>query len=155
MKLNLNYTKLIKKKDIDLNNKGLLDDDLDILYKVIEQSTALEHLDLSYNRLTLSDGKLANAMAKNTTLQVIGLGGNNIGVNGVKHLANALKKNYTLQILDLGFNNNSIGDEGARCIADMLADNKSLQVIYLNHNNIGDQGVQSLAASLIVNTGIR
>jgi len=52
---------------INLNNKGLRDDELDIISKVIEQSTVLEKLDLRGNHLTLDDGKLANAIAKNTT----------------------------------------------------------------------------------------
>jgi len=37
----------------------------------------------------------------------------------------------------------------------MLADNKTLQKIGLNDNNISDKGAQSIATSLVVNTGIQ
>ena len=67
--MNFNFEKLVKKKRINLILKGLCDDDLDVLYKVMGESTVLEALSLSNNQLTLSDGKLTNAIAKNTTLK--------------------------------------------------------------------------------------
>jgi len=45
--MNFNYEKLVKKRRINLILKGLCDDDLDILYKVIGESTVLEALSLS------------------------------------------------------------------------------------------------------------
>jgi NLR family CARD domain-containing protein 3 len=78
--------------------------------------------------VTLADGKLANAIAKNGTINVLNFEGNNsIGLEGVKHLAAAIKENDTLEKLFLDGNN--IGDEGAKYIAEMLAVNKSLQII--------------------------
>ena len=65
--MKLNFDELIKRKIINLRSKGLKDDDLDILYKVIEENTVLEQLHLGDNNLTLSDGKLAKAIANNTT----------------------------------------------------------------------------------------
>ena len=125
--MNFNFEKLVKKKRINLILKGLCDDDLDVLYKVIGESTVLEALSLSNNQLTLSDGKLANAIAKNTTLKELNLRRNKINLKGIKHLADALNENNkTIEVLYLGDNN--IGDEGARCIADMLVVNKSLQL---------------------------
>jgi len=120
-KIKLSFEKLVKQKTIDLrNNIHLCGDDLDVLMKVIKQSTVLEELDLECNNLTLADGKLANAIATNTTLKVLGLYKNCINPQGTKHLADALKKNNTtLEVLSLGGNN--IGDEGAKYIANMLA----------------------------------
>ena len=107
------------------------------------------------NKLTLADGKLAEAIAKNTTIKRLYIYNNNISDEGIKHLAAALKENNndTLQTLDLDGNN--IGDEGAKYIADMLAVNKTLQRITLDNNKIGDKGAESIATSLTINTGIR
>ena len=140
---NLNYDELIKKKEIHLEDRGLFDDDLDVLIKVIEQSTVLEklYLDNRYwieeieenrNKLTLADGKFAKAIAKNTTLKKLSLSYNNISLQGIELLANALKENNTLQGLLLGGSNyRRIDDEGAKCIAEMLADNETLQELWL------------------------
>ena len=158
--MKFNIDELGKQKIIDLPKlsfmKGwedLRDDDLDDLIKVIEQSTVLERLNLSGNNLTLADGKLAKAIAKNTSLKVLSLHNNNIGTKGAKHLADILKKNNTLEVL--GLNSNHIGNTGAKFIADMLAVNKTLQVIELDKNNIGDKGALSIATSLFLNTGIQ
>ena len=70
--MKLNFDELVKQKIIYLDNernRGLKDGDLDTLVKVIENSKVLEGLVLSNNNLTLSDGKLATAIAKNTSLK--------------------------------------------------------------------------------------
>ena len=121
--MKLNFNELVKQKDIRLFNRGLRDDDLDPLIKVIEQSTVLEELDLSCNELTLADGKLAHAIAKNKTIKLLDLQHNNISSQGIKLLADALKENETLQELYLYHNN----IEGSKCLADMLAVNDTLQ----------------------------
>ena len=154
--MNFNYEKLVKKKRINLILKGLCDDDLDILYKVIVESTVLEALSLSNNQLTLSDGKLANAIAKNTSLKELNLRRNKINLKGIEQLADALKdinNNTALEVLYLGDNN--IGDEGARCIADMLVVNKSLQDIDLSSNKINAKGAKYLADALKENDTLK
>ena len=151
----LNFDVLVKQKFINLSDRGLFDGDLDhVLYQVIEQSTVLEDLWLEGNNLTLDDGKLANAIAKNTTLKKLYIYNNNIGPEGIKLLADALKKNHTNTLEGLYLYDNIIGDEGAKYIAKMLADNKTLQKIGLNDNNISDKGAQSLATSLLENTSL-
>lgn len=53
--MKLNFDELIKWKIIFLRHEGLNDDDdLNVLYKVIEQSTVLEELHLNNNMLTLT-----------------------------------------------------------------------------------------------------
>jgi len=152
--MNFNFEKLVKKRRINLILKGLCDDGLDILYKVIGESTVLEALSLSNNNLTLSDGKLADAIAKNTTLKELNLRRNKINLKGIEQLADALKENNkTIVVLYLGDNN--IGDEGAKCIADVLAVNKSLQDIDLSSNNINLEGAKYLADALKENDTLK
>ena len=97
--MKLNYNELIKQESINLCTKGLCDNDVEVLIKVIGQSTVLEELYLDNNKLTLADGMLATAIANNTTLKELWLWRNNISQQGIKHLANALKENNTLQEL--------------------------------------------------------
>ena len=78
--------------------------------------------------------------------------GNNIGVEGAKRLAEALEKNTTLNVLDLYDNN--IGDKGATRIAEALEKNTSLKELYLGFNNIGDEGAKRLAEALEKNTSL-
>ena len=152
--MNFNFEKLVKKRRINLILKGLCDDGLDILYKVIGESTVLEALSLSNNQLTLSDGKLANAIAKNTTLKELNLRRNKINLKGIEQLADALKENNkTIVVLYLGDNN--IGDEGDKCIADVLVVNKSLQDIVLSSNNINLEGAKYLADALKENDTLK
>jgi len=66
--MKLNFDELIKQDTIDLRDKGLRDDGLDVLYQIIEQSTVLRWLNLSNNKLTLSDGKLAKAKLQKVQL---------------------------------------------------------------------------------------
>ena len=142
---------------IRLNYKGLRDDDLDELYQIIEQSTVLKELSLRNNNLSLSDGKLAIAIAKNTTIKELDLSHNNISPKGVKLLADALKENNTLEDLDLN-SNTRIMDEGVKCLAKMLVVNKSLQRIDLSSCYIAksEQGSEGIKAAVIKEeTGMR
>jgi len=149
----MKFADLVNEKIINLTYKGLRDDDLDVLTEVLQKSKTLEKLFLSKNQITLADGKFANALANNCTLQVLTLSRNKIGAEGAKRLAAALRNNQTLQEIRLW--KNQIGDDGAKHLADALMDNKSLQMMGLQNNNIGDVGAQSLAASFVVNQSLR
>mmetsp|Transcript_23126 Transcript_23126/g.49951 ORF Transcript_23126/g.49951 Transcript_23126/m.49951 type:complete len:309 (+) Transcript_23126:102-1028(+) len=149
----MKFADLVNKKIIDLSQKGLCDDNLDVLTKVLKKSKVLESLYLRDNQITLADGKFADALANNRTLRYLGLQSNKVGAEGAKRLADALKVNQTL--LNIRFWNNQIGDDGAKHLASALMDNKSLQWMDLSENNIGDVGAQRLAASFLVNQSLR
>ncbi|GBG24618.1 Leucine-rich repeat serine/threonine-protein kinase 2 [Hondaea fermentalgiana] len=69
-----------------------------------------------------------------------------IGDDGAKALADALAKNSSLQTLWL--KDNEIGDDGAKALGDALPKNSSLQTLCLFKNNIGDAGAEALATAL-------
>lgn len=151
--MELEFAHLVKEKCIRLGGKSLLDSDLDVLIDVLRESTVLETLYLWGNRITLVDGRLANALAHNRTVTALRLDHNRIGVEGARQLASVLKVNRTLQTLGLGIN--QIGHEGARCLAEALPMNNTLLKIYLSVNNIGDEGALSMATSLVSNTSLK
>eukprot|EP00580_Thalassiosira_gravida_P019253 CAMPEP_0201661616 /NCGR_PEP_ID=MMETSP0494-20130426/3934_1 /ASSEMBLY_ACC=CAM_ASM_000839 /TAXON_ID=420259 /ORGANISM="Thalassiosira gravida, Strain GMp14c1" /LENGTH=316 /DNA_ID=CAMNT_0048139773 /DNA_START=78 /DNA_END=1028 /DNA_ORIENTATION=+ len=143
----MNFSDLVNEKGINaLYNKGLHDDDLNVITEVLQKSQVLELLHLGANRITLTDGKFTDALTTNRSLRFLHLGWNTIGDEGAKRLADAIKVNRTLQKIYL--NDNQIGNDGARHLADAVTINKSLQVMRLYNNDIGDEGASSLASSI-------
>jgi len=69
-----------------------------------------------------------------------------ISGQGAGELADALYKNSTLQILDL--NLNPIGMEGASSMSGMLQHNTSLVWLYMCDNSVGEEGVHQLMNSV-------
>lgn len=62
--------------------------------------------------------QLAEALKGNSSLELLDIGGNNIGPEGIKVLLSALKGNLTLKTLELGYN--PIGEEGAKALAETI-----------------------------------
>jgi Ran GTPase-activating protein (RanGAP) involved in mRNA processing and transport len=86
----------------------------------------------------------------NSTLQTINLGVNSIGDEGAKAVAEALKVNSTLQTIFL--DNNGIGAEGAKAVAESIKVNSTLQTIDLGYNYIEDEGAKAVAEAIKVNS---
>ena len=99
-------------KELHLQRNYIDDKEAKYLTDMLIVNKTLQKLNLGYNELTLSDGKLAAAIAKNKTIKVLDLHSNSLRPKGVKLLADALKENNTLQELHL--NTNNIRDEGAK-----------------------------------------
>lgn len=64
---------------------------------------------------------------------------------GISLILDELIKNNHLKILDLGIlegsiRKNSFGIDGARCLASILLQNKTLEVLRLEDNDIGING---------------
>ncbi len=119
------------------------------------------------------------ALLQNSSLSVLKLGYNNLGDEGVTTLASGISTHAALTSLDLGFNNigdvgckalssailstsrrggklhtlylagNSIGEEGARALAQVLRCGCGLNRIHLTRNCIGPDGVKELMDAII------
>lgn len=72
----------------------------------------------------------------------------------VATLAQALKTNETVTRLCLS-NNMTIGNQGAMALAEMLHENKTLEVFFLSNCGIGTGGAKALAGSLAKNGTLR
>jgi hypothetical protein len=75
---------------------------------------------------------------------------NSIGDEGAKAIAEALKVNEVVTTLDLRGGNN-IGDEGVIAIAEALKVNAVVTTLSLGSNNIGDEGAIAIAEALKAN----
>lgn len=73
-----------------------------------------------------------------------------IGDRGARQVAAALR-NPRCRVKTLNLQFNSIGDNGAKAIANAVMDNKTLQKLYLGFNEIGDDGAQAMADALRIN----
>jgi Ran GTPase-activating protein (RanGAP) involved in mRNA processing and transport len=64
-----------------------------------------------------------------------------------------LKTNDSLE--ELFINGNAIGDDGARAVAEMLAENVGLRALHLARNSIGVDGEQALKKGMLKNKTLR
>jgi hypothetical protein len=181
----MNFSQLINRRCIDLSFNGLHDGNIDVLIDVICKTTVLHSLNLWGNRLSLDDVtkkenenvneneteteteteteketekekcNLADAIARNSTIRVLSLGGNDISASGGRRLADALRVNTTIIELHLG--DNRLGDEGASHIASALGSSTKIAIstLGLYGNGITDVGARSLASSFRLNVGLR
>lgn len=78
--------------------------------------------------------EFSSALATNTTLQTLDLGGMGVGDDGVAALAQALVLNKTLTLLRL--HRNKISDEGAKKLITALRHNHSITALYIAMNVI-------------------
>jgi Leucine Rich repeat len=113
---------------------------------------------------------LAAELKLNTTLTLLRLDCNEIGVEGAAAIADALTTNNTLEVLvmfgkgagdvlkgcselqAMDLLGNGIGDDGAVALASALERNKTLEVLDLKGTAVGDRGVAALARALIKNS---
>lgn len=100
---------------------------------------------------------IADGLAGNRNLRVLGLASNAIGPRGVCRLAAAVARHPALEVLDLGHapatdvlgeQPNSIGDEGAHALANMLQVHQSLRELKLNGGELTEAGALVLVEAL-------
>lgn len=153
-------------------------DHMSSLYMVIERNTSLTSLDLSYNKINVSE--LFHALKSNNSLTSIALRSCDFGLCDASSLAEVLLENKTLQKLNLGdaqlprehedeihaivldtFKTNetivslhldgTMSNDHVMKWGDMLQTNHTLKVLNLSVNTICDSGAQALADALKVN----
>lgn len=135
----------------------------------LAKNTVLTHLNIAKNKFKEAAAeKIACALKKNSTLTELVLSSNAINIQNCKGnvasinchrklyedmdivvIASLITSNKSLQKLVLS--DNSIGDHGARSLAEALRTNKSLQKLILHRNNIGNRGARAFAEALPTN----
>ncbi|MGW2821985.1 gala protein [Streptomyces sp. NPDC001443] len=81
------------------------------------------------------------------------LGTNAIGDDGARTVADALADGHGLRTLYLGCNR--IGRDGVTALADALSTDGTVRALWLKRNPVGDDGARALAAMLRRNTTLR
>ncbi len=114
----------------------------------------VEDLDLSDCGITLPGIKnICEFMKTNTTVTRLIMWGNTIGDEGAECIADMLGENKTLRILCIM--GSKIGVEGFTHISRGLANNSTLKTIFLgNDRRVGDEHIRRLCPGLAVNKGL-
>lgn len=138
---------------IDLNPARLR-----LLAKNLSENTSCRSIDLNRKGLIDDDGvSLAGMLEKNQGLLKLECEGNNLGVQAAEKIGEALRKNDTLRSLNLESNNltASGGDQkGIIKLADALQENKSLRVLMLSKNGITAQAGEYFARAIEANDSL-
>ena len=139
---------------LDLRKNMIGNRGIKTLWKGINESTSLVHIDLGSNDIT-SDGAnyFFESILNNISLSsfslanVDGLHRNRIGTLGWKGLNNLLKTNKIITMIDIS--DNSIGNEGIRNMLSEIDPNQS-EIVYINlTNNELSQGCIDELSSLL------
>lgn len=89
-----------------------------------------------------------------TNLERLYLVNNGIEAGGAAALSEALAQ-HQLPITSLHLWQQSLGDEGAASLTDLILTNSKIQDYALGNNGIGDKGGRALAAALNLNTHVK
>jgi len=116
---------------------------LRLLTQAMEDNHSCMSLDLNRKGLNDEDGlSLAGMLEKNTHLQKLECEGNNLGVKAAEAIGLALAKNNSIRSLNLESNNLTASgndQKGFIELANALRDNRSLRVLMLSKNGITAQ----------------
>ena len=135
--------------EVDLSSAEIMNVGAVVISVVLERSSSLTHLDLSFNHI---DDDVASSLSWYSSLTFLNLQGNFIGDTGASSLSQALKANSSLTNLNLSLN--SIGDAGASSLSQALQANSSLTNLNLSLNSIGDAGASFLSKALKANSSL-
>lgn len=128
---------------------------LRLLTQAMENNYSCMSLDLNRKGLNDEDGvSLAGMLEKNTNLQKLECEANNLGVGAAGALGEALKKNQWLRSLNLESNNLTASGSDQRGIiklAEALQENKSLRVLMLSKNSITAQAGEYFVRAIEAN----
>ena len=120
---------LPKLTHLDLYDNPIGNDGATEIVKLF-QTLGLIHLELGYTLLNDRGAvKFAPMLETNTTLQILGLEGNNINSATITILANSLKSNTTL--LEINLSQNPISAVGIDSLIQLLEVNTTIQLICL------------------------
>ena len=145
-------------KDLELNFwfwSAIEDPQCIRLAEALEKNSNVQILRLNGSWVGDEGAKaLAKALKQNHSLQTLDLSNTNVGVAGVQALAEALKTNQGLQNLNLSYLNKDIST-AAPALADALKTNETLQKLDLTRNYINEKAAKAFADALQVNKNLQ
>jgi Ran GTPase-activating protein (RanGAP) involved in mRNA processing and transport len=131
---------------LDLDKQNLIDRDMKIVVRYAIKRNHCKRIRLRDNHITAEGSSiLSKGLSNNTTLESLDLRNNSLGDIGVQFLSLAIV--YS-NIKTLNLESNEITAEGARYLAQMLKDSRTLAELYLSKNHLGDRGVELIAKAL-------
>ena len=151
----LEFCRHLKSLELCGNNMG--PDGVQALVKGLNCCISLCELDLSDNGIN-SEGAiiLFDKLRNFPNLELLCLGKNNFGYNGIRALVRWLiQKELYQSIVDLRLGHNNIGSEGASELTEGLMYSKMLQKLDIQSNSLGPEGSLELAKGLKFCTNLK
>eukprot|EP00933_Yihiella_yeosuensis_P005639 TRINITY_DN110192_c0_g1_i1.p1 TRINITY_DN110192_c0_g1~~TRINITY_DN110192_c0_g1_i1.p1 ORF type:complete len:392 (-),score=102.73 TRINITY_DN110192_c0_g1_i1:422-1597(-) len=131
---------------------------LRLLSNAMENNTSCMSLDLNRKGMCDEDGvSLAGMLEKNAALQKLECEGNNLGVRAAEAIGESLRKNSSLRSLNLESNNLTASgndQKGIIKLAEALAENTSLKVLMLSKNGITAQAGEYFVKAIEANESL-
>ena len=138
-------------KVLNLNSNNMTGQIAEDLANIIKNNSNLKQLGLEYSNLGPSATVILKALKKNSKLKVLNLDGNSMTEQVAEDLANVIKNNSGLEELYLCNNNLR---SSATVILRALIENSQLKVLKLNSNNMTSQFTEDLANVIKNNPGL-
>nr|XP_002127082.1 leucine-rich repeat-containing protein 74A [Ciona intestinalis] len=123
--------------------------------KIVEKLSDKNFQFLLHHRSLSSKDTLAlsAALLHNTFVEQLDLSGNSINDDGAKHVIDMLKKNSNICRLNLG--SNQLKNDSGYYISSMLCTNTSLTHICISHNTLADKEALHLCEALKLNSTLQ
>ena len=128
----------------------------------IQRRKVVEKLNLADNSITDYGMHSVKNILQNcgTKLNSLNLASNMISGQGIELFLDDLMQNTSLKHLDLGvlessMRKNSLGIQGAVCLAALLVRNKSLESLSVNDNDFGSDGGEAIGVALAQNHSLK
>ena len=124
------------------------------MFMALCNNTSLKKLDISSNKLGREEAvALAEMLSCNKSLTELNLRRCAVPEAGLRRIARGLFHNTSLKMLDISHNN--LGMEEAVALAEMLSCNKSLTELNLRECAIPKNGLREIARGLLHNTSLK
>lgn len=134
-------------EELELNEADL---DIEILDEIMESLYKADHLrrlSLAKNYLSVNICQHLSKMPKMLhKFEMLCLSHCNFGDEALETLCSGFYGKTTVKYLDFSWNN--IQSKGMKHILKMLADNKTLEKLYIQHNNLGEDGAKQMVRAL-------
>lgn len=131
---------------------------LRLLTQALANNTSCLSLDLNRKGLNDEDGcSLALMLEKNTFLQKLECEGNSLGVEAAKEFGKALKKNQSLRCLNIESNNLTASgndQKGVIELAKALQENNALRVLMLSKNGVAHEAGECFERAIESNSNL-
>jgi len=149
-------------EELDMGNNRVvsnIDDFAFAMYLLFSAAPNLKHLDLTGNRIGLSNGGdmklIGEILALNEhyggRLETLNLSDNFLCDRAVIHLAETMMISEFKSLTRLDLSLNYIGVRGAEALAEVVAYNSTLEHLLLRSNSVGDLGATLFASALKTN----
>ena len=132
-----------------LNNSNLRFS-ANVIFQSLSTISTLKYLNLHNNQITEEAAEtLASVILRNTGLEELHLGDNNLGKGALK-VIEALQHITSLRILDL--QNNGLTNESSHELRNVFKSNKHIQKLWLNDNNLQSSVINMLQSLSTIST---